>query len=262
MYIVGIHSGASSSLTILKNGKNIFSASEERFSRKKEHIGFPYLALEHAFKEKIISPSDVKIVARTSSMHKTDDMKCYKGHDWIKEIFYEHGCSNIEVVLYDHHLGHAASAYHGSGWDDALVVTSDGYGDGLSGAVYHGKNGQLKQINAIKDQDSIGLLYAGVTSHLGFIADRHEGKITGLAAYGKNTGFYEHLKNIMRLDKGTLYNTYNRCASIEKYTRKKHYTSRKMIVSHCLETLGLYKTIKFFWYYLDVFKKRKGSRLF
>lgn len=84
----------------------------------------------------------------------------------------------------DHHLSHAASAYYTSGFDDCLVITSDGCGDGLSLSVSRGRDGSLERLVAGPEDGSAGMFYASVTAFLGYKAHRHEGKITGLAALG------------------------------------------------------------------------------
>jgi carbamoyltransferase len=85
---------------------------------------------------------------------------------------------------YDHQYCHAVSAYYTSGFDRALVVTLDWYGSGKAGSIYLGEGGRLRLVETILFPDSLGILYASVTSALGFVPDRHEGKVVGLAAYG------------------------------------------------------------------------------
>lgn len=84
----------------------------------------------------------------------------------------------------EHHSTHAANAYYYSGFEEALVVTLDGYGTGLAGSVSIGRNGALQRIQCIEFPHSLGTFYESVTSALGFTPGRHEGKIVGLAAYG------------------------------------------------------------------------------
>ena len=96
----------------------------------------------------------------------------------------EFGISVEELSPVDHHLSHAASAYYCSRFDDCLVVTADGCGDGLSATVSLGRDGEIARLAGSDEDHSAGLLYSSVTSFLGFKAHRHEGKITGLAAYG------------------------------------------------------------------------------
>ncbi len=88
------------------------------------------------------------------------------------------------IRFVDHHRAHAASAYHLQEQDDCLVVTLDCHGDGLSGSVSTASGGSLTRIGRFPAADSIGSFYAAVTNHLGFQHHRHEGKVTGLAAYG------------------------------------------------------------------------------
>ena len=64
-------------------------------------------------------------------------------------------------------------------------MTLDGGGDGLSGSVYLGRAGQLQKLAEVDSFNSLGNFYSYITAMCGFKAERHEGKITGLAAYGK-----------------------------------------------------------------------------
>jgi carbamoyltransferase len=89
------------------------------------------------------------------------------------------------VKFYDHHFCHATSAYYHSNFERALVVTLDGGGDGRSGSVYVGENGCLTPLTSIDSYDSLGNFYSYVTALCGFKAEKHEGKVTGLAALGE-----------------------------------------------------------------------------
>jgi carbamoyltransferase len=96
----------------------------------------------------------------------------------------EHGLT-APARFYDHHYCHATSAYYTSGLAEALVVTLDGGGDGLSGSVWVGREGRLRRLSRVDSFNSLGNFYSYVTALCGFRAEKHEGKITGLAAYGK-----------------------------------------------------------------------------
>jgi carbamoyltransferase len=84
----------------------------------------------------------------------------------------------------EHHVSHASNAYFNSGFDEALIVTLDGYGSGLSGSVSVGRGGRITRVHDQEYPHSLGTFYESVTSALGFKPSRHEGKIVGLAAYG------------------------------------------------------------------------------
>ena len=207
MIIIGIHCGHDSSVTVLQNGKNIFSLSEERLSRQKNHKGMPKKALAYIFENNIVDPLDVKYIASTSFIY-DDDHVLYPENEKepaIHRLFQSFGCKDYELKIFPHHLAHSASVYYGSGWDDALVITSDGEGDdGLSGSVCTAKNGQLKRLNTVPIHNSVGQMYTAVTSRLGFTPSRHEGKITGLAAYGKETEFLRELREIAWTKDGSI----------------------------------------------------------
>lgn len=88
------------------------------------------------------------------------------------------------VSVLDHHLCHAAGAFHTSGWADALVIVADGVGDGLALSAWRGGRSGLHRVLALPYPHSHGLFYATITGFLGFRPFRHEGKLVGLAALG------------------------------------------------------------------------------
>jgi carbamoyltransferase len=85
---------------------------------------------------------------------------------------------------FHHHDTHAANAFFGSGFDEALLVTLDGYGSGCCGGIYKGTPAGIELLHRFDFPNSLGQFYEHVTSGLGFRPNRHEGKIVGLAAYG------------------------------------------------------------------------------
>ncbi len=89
------------------------------------------------------------------------------------------------VEFVDHHFAHACSAYYTSGLRDATVITMDGAGDNCCSHVYSVREGNFERLWSIDSFDSIGNYYAYVTHICGFKAQKHEGKITGLAGYGE-----------------------------------------------------------------------------
>ena len=105
----------------------------------------------------------------------------------------------------EHHHCHAASAYYCSPFgdtpEDVLVVTADGVGDGIchSTAVVD-KSHRIVRKHESMIYHSIAEIYAYVTHNLGFLYNRHEGKITGLAAYGKPEKTIEIFRRVMGWD--------------------------------------------------------------
>lgn len=123
----------------------------------------------------------------------------------IKKVLQNEFDINVPIYYYHHHLCHATAAYFTSGVSDALVVTMDGGGDKDSSHVYSVKDGVFKKINVISSYDSLGNYYAYVTALCGYKAKKHEGKITGLAAYGKPE-YIDILKSLITYENGRTRN--------------------------------------------------------
>ncbi len=135
----------------------------------------------------------------------------------IREVMQNDFGISAPVSFVSHHLCHAAGAYYASGYDDALVATLDGAGDGDSSHVYSVRNGRFELLHNVPSFDSLGDWYGYVTQISGFKAGKHEGKITGLAAYGKPI-YREVFKKFFRYADGTMRNVGNcfRYAALKK----------------------------------------------
>jgi len=109
------------------------------------------------------------------------------------------------IKFIDHHFAHACSAYFTAGAEEAAVVTMDGAGDYSSSRVYSVKEGHFQQLCNIDSFNSIGNYYGYITHICGFRAHKHEGKITGLAAYGKPI-YADLLRRFVGYDDGRTIN--------------------------------------------------------
>ena len=90
-----------------------------------------------------------------------------------------------KVVTVEHHDAHAYSAFLTSPFNKATVITADAMGDGVSVTVGVGHpDGSVERIYEQSGATSLNPYYSRTTEFLGFIPNRHEGKLTGLAAYG------------------------------------------------------------------------------
>ena len=98
--------------------------------------------------------------------------------DWINE----HGLEE-RVKRVPHHYSHAACAYWASGYEQSLVVTMDGQGEGVTSQIYLVTDGEFEKLKETRVPHSMGVFYSAVTKALGFQPAKHEGKVTGLAAY-------------------------------------------------------------------------------
>jgi len=109
------------------------------------------------------------------------------------------------ISFVNHHDSHAACAFYGSSFQSALVVTLDGSGDGECGTIKVFSDGEYKSDLLRTDSyHSLGLIYSAVTKRYNFLPGRHEGKITGLAAYGNQSRALDYLKSIVIFKNGTI----------------------------------------------------------
>ncbi|MFA4855172.1 MAG: carbamoyltransferase C-terminal domain-containing protein [archaeon] len=99
---------------------------------------------------------------------------------WLKG----HGF-DCDVEFVEHHQCHAACAYFTGGLNKALVVTYDAAGDALCSTISVAENGHMERLSELGSYNSVGKYYSYVTELCGFTSNKHEGKITGLAAFGK-----------------------------------------------------------------------------
>jgi carbamoyltransferase len=117
----------------------------------------------------------------------------------IRRILHEEFDIACPIHFVDHHFCHVTSTFFTSGLEDALVVSMDGGGDGKSGLFYSVRAGEFEYLHEISAYNSLGNFYAYVTHVCGFKAQKHEGKITGLAAYGEPR-YLPLLKDMINLD--------------------------------------------------------------
>jgi carbamoyltransferase len=199
--------------------------AEERLSRIKMHAGFPKGAVEKLLERTGLRPEDLQHVVypfmpwwmegsrmlygylRDLPFTKTNGtpwsarlrhLKAYG--DWCINAILDHRKYHRELMRelrslgldhklthIEHHASHAAVAYLTSGFEEAIALTLDWYGGGLSGSVNLCTSKGIKRLHNFRYPHSMGLFYAQVTSALGFKSSQHEGKIVGLAAYGDSS---------------------------------------------------------------------------
>ena len=96
-----------------------------------------------------------------------------------------------KIEFIEHHESHVASTYLMSGFDEAAVLVLDGSGEHICTSVWHAKGGKYKLVKTYDIPHSVGWFYAGMTDYLGFVPYRDEGKVMGLAPYGKRVAEWE-----------------------------------------------------------------------
>lgn len=216
-YILSFHTTHNSGAAILKDGKIIAAANEERFNRIKHYAYLPYESIHYCLEEagigpeevdQIVVPSDsvtwgVKALLNWENYDSTSlstgsqpfTKKLKKGAaerlrefknptsipDYARKVVFP---EDVDLRTVNHHEAHAASAYYTCGEDEALVVTSDGLGDDISLTVWHALDGNMDERLRVGKEGSLGWFYGVVTQALGWWIGDGEGKTMGLSSYG------------------------------------------------------------------------------
>ncbi|MEM9744692.1 MAG: carbamoyltransferase C-terminal domain-containing protein [Pseudomonadota bacterium] len=85
----------------------------------------------------------------------------------------------------EHHLAHASSAYHLSGFDGPTAILGiDGKGEYATTFLGQGVDGRIEPIGSSYDPHSLSGLYGALTQYLGFDMLDGEYKVMGMACYG------------------------------------------------------------------------------
>jgi len=241
MKILGFYDGHNASAAIVNNGKISAVVEEERLSRIKFHDGrydgLPNLCIEEVFNIAKIQKSEIDAIAVPllspfqiskrvigtiisemnprwalfflNNFGNWGPLYYAAAFDYqsnrkkrIMNFLKEHSLGEKKIIWTEHHTAHNASAYYMSNFkEDALAVSFDGKGDGLCGETMKCTEGKMTSVHKTPDYHSIALLYSAVTEYLGFRPTRHEGKITGLAAFANsNNEAYDIMKNYASFD--------------------------------------------------------------
>lgn len=201
-----------SAAAVLRDGKIIAAAQEERFTRKKHDASFPVNAIEFCCKFSGIHINDFDAIAfYDKPLLKFERLlETYYGFAprgiesfitaipvWLKEKMFlkrmmHEELSKIEgydkkktkFLFPEHHLSHAASAFYSSPFNEAAILTIDGVGEWATASISHGKGNDISVLKELHFPHSLGLLYSAFTYFLGFKVNSGEYKLMGLAPYG------------------------------------------------------------------------------
>jgi carbamoyltransferase len=119
----------------------------------------------------------------------TDTHRLFRADRFLKDNSFR---PDTQIYFANHHASHALAALFYTDWNDALVYTSDGIGDNVSYSMRGLKDGALecfygddRWLTKTLKETGLASAYGYATVACGFRMLRHEGKLTGLAAYGE-----------------------------------------------------------------------------
>ena len=195
------------------DGRLVAAAEEERFIRDKHAKGrMPFEAAKFCLDFAGIRPADVDAVAipfapislmeparwhyakrywyapdraLDALLNGNRRYRRYRGRilDCLQQLGFDP--DKVDLVPVEHHLTHASSAYHCSGFTEKTAILGiDGKGEYATTFFGYGENGRIHKIKEFYDPDSLGGLYGALTEYLGFEMLDGEYKVMGMAPYG------------------------------------------------------------------------------
>jgi carbamoyltransferase len=206
-----------SAACLVRDGAVVAAASEERFTRQKNSALFPVNAVNFCLQNEGLSIYDIDYIGfyekpflkfhRVLMSHLRSYPFSFPNFmdtmpSWLDErlvmplVFQKELGYKGKSVFIKHHLSHAASTFLVSPFREAAIFTCDGVGEWSTIAIGKGSGSAITMIKEMQFPDSLGLLYTALTTYLGFEALSGEGKIMGLAGYGKPS-YADALKKMM-----------------------------------------------------------------
>jgi len=216
--ILGLNTNhADSSACLMKNGELLFGIEEERINRIKHWAGIPVKSIQECLKSTGIDSSEITDISLNTNplsnfgrksifffkkyilgTKKYEIVERIKKKLTIKDLINkqsenQHFEKKVKVHYIDHHISHIASAYYASGFEDAVGLSIDGFGDFCSLSIAKCKQNNIKIIKKIYFPHSLGIFYEAITQLLGFQNYGDEYKVMGLSSYG-NPEFFDLIK--------------------------------------------------------------------
>jgi carbamoyltransferase len=208
---------------LVQDGKLVAAAAEERFNRQKHCAGFPSQAILFCLDKAGLRPEDLDHIAisRDPSAHLHKKVLSVALNFFPRMMTVKDRLANVSRVRHvdeefckavgtlrsavrarfhniEHHRAHLASAFYVSPFEEAAVLSIDGFGDFVSTMSGRGTGNQIEILDWIEYPHSLGLFYTATTQYLGFPKYGDEGKVMGLAPYGRPTCL-DVFRDIVRL---------------------------------------------------------------
>jgi carbamoyltransferase len=229
MLILGLnlfHADASAAL--VQDGEVIFAVAEERLNRIKHYAGFPALAIKACldFAGAKITDIDHVAIAQDSDANLAKKVQYALANpakilNFIRLRRRKQALRDVTALLakefeidsktfrftehhLEHHIAHIASAYYCSPWERAAGFSYDGSGDFVSTMMARCEGNQIEVLDRVFLPDSLGSFYTMICEFIGYKQYGDEGKVMGLAPYGKDT-YHERLRDVVVQKNGSFH---------------------------------------------------------
>ena len=218
MNILGLNAfHGDSSAALLRDGLLVVALEEERLNRTKHWAGLPVRAAKACLEGE---QPDYIAISRNPKAHLKDKLllAALRPHRWLK--FSSRALNSVRIAqvgdllaaegivpgkarsinFVEHHRAHLASAFFSSPFEEAAVISIDGFGDFSSVMWGVGKANHIDVRGSVSFPHSLGIFYTAFTQFLGFPKFGDEYKMMGLSAYGEPR-FAEQVRGLVRTDR-------------------------------------------------------------
>ena len=224
MLILGLNMfHADASAAIIQDGEVIFAIAEERLNRIKHYAGFPSLAIKACLDAAGAKMTDVDHVAVGQDSDANLSRKVQyalanpaKILNFIRLRQHKEAMRDVRSLIatsldvdpaqlrfqehhLEHHIAHIASAYYCSPWEKAAGFSYDGSGDFVSTMMARCEGNEIEVLDRVFLPHSLGSFYTMICEFIGYKKYGDEGKVMGLAPYGKET-YREQIRHILDLN--------------------------------------------------------------
>jgi carbamoyltransferase len=204
-----------SSACIVSDGELQVAIEDERLTGDKHTQRFPVLAIERCLQVAHLDPRRIDHIAvsfnpRRNLVHKalyaaslTVDARPFISYEfvrirerqkafreWYRKTWPAAGADRPQIHFIDHHLAHIGGSYFVSPFDDAALLSIDGWGEWSTTWMGHASGLSLKQTGQSHFPHSLGCFYTAATEFCGFKPNYDEGKTMGLAPLGDPDRFH------------------------------------------------------------------------
>jgi carbamoyltransferase len=212
MLILGLNMfHADASAAIVCDGEVVFAIAEERLNRHKHFGGFPALAVKACLDAVGAKISDIDhvTVGQDSDANLAKKVRYALANpskvlNFIRLRQRKQAMRDVRSLLaqalevdpvqlrfqehhLEHHIAHIASAYYCSPWEKAAGFSYDGSGDFVSTMMARCEGNDIEVLERVYLPHSLGSVYTMICEFIGYTKYGDEGKVMGLAPYGKDT---------------------------------------------------------------------------
>jgi carbamoyltransferase len=229
MHVLGINFSNDSAAALVSEEGVLAAVTEERFARVKHYAGWPTSSIRFCLEHAGLTLAGLDAVAffwnpavyldsplrrHQAWRHQSEFLATVPGQilpalsglgdvTHVEQRFQFSGREKpLRVFFVTHHLAHAASCFYVSPFQEAAILTIDGYGERTTTLFLRGRGVDLEELGRVESPHSLGSVYAAVTQYLGFRPNSGEGKVMGLASYGEPRYLDTFRKMIRLLPRG------------------------------------------------------------